>query len=201
MLKGEKVMLRGAASPDAEIVAGLYNRCVWREKWELVRTADIEKQLKEGKFEAPSHDWQLPKGPWFIVFEAETMKALGYIHIPGVQAQRNAARLKPYPDPAVPLDEEAWLEALTLARDYLTGDCRMDRVTISSAAGWDPLIPLYPKLGFNQVGVFKSSLFVQGENVDQLQFEYVRPVPYPVTRVNLSDLSGAGGKPPRWDNG
>ncbi len=62
----------------------------------------------------------------------------------------------------------------------------------------DPLFPLYERLGFRNAGLYRKARFVRGEFCDEAEFEFICDTPYPVTAMSISELSGAGGKPPDW---
>ncbi|MCD6119964.1 hypothetical protein J7K50_09050 [bacterium] len=192
MLKGNNVTLKVVGSAYAKEFTGILNRITWRENWEIERIVDVEKKLKDGKYHKENR-------PLVLATRNSDNAMLGYVVI-NMRGNAIYGYLEAYADPSVALDEDCWIEAIQLCRDFLIDECRKDGVHILSVKGFDPLAGLYEKLGFKLIGTYRSKRFVQGKLTDIDDLGFIRKIPYPITKVTVEDLSGVGGMPDAHSN-
>lgn len=189
MLNLNVVTIVTLSSTYAEAFTGMINRIVWRDEWEIERVSDVEKKIKDGKY-------QSFKSPLLLVRRNTDEAFLGYIKF--VSGDFGIRSFKIYADPKHDFDPEAWFEAVCYTRDFFALERELDRHSVYSVPNYDPLPPVYERAGYKLIGIEPKSKFVQGELIDQALYEYIRETPYPTTRVKIEELSGAGGRPPDW---
>lgn len=190
MHKHKSVKIVPVDSAFAADFCGILNRVYWREKYEIERVEEVEKKLKEVKF----GDY---KSPTVFVRRNSDERILGYLKLKPCGWSKHGS-FEAYADPGVEFDEECWLAALEFARDFVASEFSKLRVYSTSVEKHDPLFPLYERLAFRNAGSYRKARFIRGEYCDEAEFEFLVESPYPVTAVYISELSGAGGKPPHW---
>ncbi len=190
MHKHKSVTLIPLDSKNSAEFCGILNRVYWRDKYEIERIEEIEKKLKDLKYGNY-------KSPAVLVRRNSDEMILGYLKLKPCGWSMHGS-FEAHADPAIELDEECWHDALEFARDFIANEYSKLRVYSTSIVNHDPLFPLYERLGFRNAGLYRKARFVRGEFCDEAEFEFICDTPYPVTAMSISELSGAGGKPPDW---
>ncbi len=190
MHKLENVTLIPVSSEYAEPFTTLLNRVVWRDKWEIERYNEVEKKLKEVKY----HDY---KKPLLLIRRNSDEQFLGYVSV-RLGEFGSLPSFQAFADPTIELDETSWLETLEYTLRFLFEKSNQFCISTYSIVGYDPLLPLYKRIGFTSIGIEPKSRFVQGKSEDMDVLEYIYDNPFPLTRVDVNELTGAGGTPPDW---
>jgi len=190
MHKLNKVTIIPVSSEYVKQFTAMLNRAVWRDQWELEREAEVEKKLKDVKY----HEY---KKPLLLVRRNSDEQFLGYVSIRFGEFG-STPTFQAFADPAVELDETCWLETLDYIVRFLFEKSNQFRASTFNMVGFDPLLPMYRRIGFTPIGVEPKSRFVQGRFADMEALEYVQDSPFPVTKVDVAELAGAGGTPPHW---